>query len=131
MYYDLNFRKRHVFSAIAEHETGILNFDEDLKPLFDFILENPENIANFTEDPWLGIVEFGSETWISDGNVTFTAANFAMDIEAEGPGSGGDGSGDGSGNGGSPDGGSGAGTIAMSVLGFAVPAALMMGAVFA
>lgn len=130
IYYDLNFRDRHVFSAIAESTTGILNFDEDLKPLFDYILENPEDIEDFPEDPWLGIVEFGSETWRSGGNVTFTAANFNMDLDADGhtPGDDEGSSGGGTSNG---DDDSAAAVTALSAFGFAAPVAIMMGAVFA
>lgn len=32
------------------------------------------------KDPYLGIVEFGTETWFSDGNVTFTAAGYSMKL---------------------------------------------------
>jgi hypothetical protein len=62
-----------------------LSFDEDFYPLFKYILEQArENIDNpddLPKNPWLGIVEFGTETWLSNGNVTFTAADFSMNLK--------------------------------------------------
>jgi hypothetical protein len=96
-----------------------------------YILDNPTNIEDFPEDPWLGIVEFGSETWQSDGNVTFSAANFAMELDADGP-SNDAGSGSGNGNGGTGnDDGNAAAITTMSALGVVLPAMAIMGAVWA
>lgn len=134
LYHALNFRNHSVFTAVPQSEDDILTFDEDLQPLFKYILDNPTNIENFPEDPWLGIVEFGSETWQSDGNVTFTAANFAMQLDADGPsndaGNGGGSGGNGNGGTGNDDG-SAAAITSMSVLGFVLPAMAILGAVWA
>ncbi|KAF9771517.1 hypothetical protein IL306_010840 [Fusarium sp. DS 682] len=69
---------------LGETEFDILSFDEDFYPLFQYILEQAHkqiDADDLPNDPWLGIVEFGTETWLSDGNVTFTAANFGMDLK--------------------------------------------------
>jgi hypothetical protein len=74
-----------VFTAVTKDNTDILSFDEDFYPLFKYILEQAhkhiDTPDDLPKDPWLGIVEFGTETWLSNGNVTFTAANFAMDLK--------------------------------------------------
>lgn len=59
-------------------------FDGDVAPLLEYILSNPSDIEDFPSDPWLGLVEFGSETWFSNENVTFSAANFGMELDADG-----------------------------------------------
>lgn len=62
----------------------VLSLDEDFYPLFEYILEqaksHPDVSEDLPEDPYLGVVEFGTETWFSSGNVTFTAANFGMKL---------------------------------------------------
>lgn len=111
-------------------DDDILEFDGDLAPLFAYILENPTDIDDFPEDPWLGIVEFGSETWQSRGNVTFSAAHFSMDLDADGP-SNDDGSGSGSGGtGNNDDDGNAAAMVKMCAMGLALPAAAMLNALW-
>jgi hypothetical protein len=84
LFYGRNSGGTHVFTAVTRDNQDILSFNEDFYPLFKYILEQahkhidtPENLP---KDPWLGIIEFGTETWLSNGNVTFTAANFGMEI---------------------------------------------------
>ncbi|KAH7000743.1 concanavalin A-like lectin/glucanase domain-containing protein [Ilyonectria destructans] len=93
LYYGRNSGGTHVFTAVPSTGEDILSFDEDFYPLFEFILKkahsHPDTPDDLPTDPWLGIVEFGSETWFSDGNVTFTAANFGMQLDGENGDSGG------------------------------------------
>lgn len=85
MFYGRNSGGTHVFTAVTKNNTDILSFNEDFYPLFKYILEqahkNIEDPDDLPKNPWLGIIEFGTETWLSNGNVTFTAANFAMDLK--------------------------------------------------
>ncbi|KAF4334085.1 hypothetical protein FBEOM_12096 [Fusarium beomiforme] len=84
LYYGRNSGGTHVFTAVTKDNSDVLSFDEDFYPLFQYILEQAHKhieADDLPKDPWLGIVEFGTETWLSDGNVTFTAANFAMDLK--------------------------------------------------
>ncbi|KAL2752020.1 glycoside hydrolase family 12 protein [Sodiomyces alcalophilus JCM 7366] len=89
LYYQLNFRSRHVFTWILANGGDVTQFDEDVSPLFEYILNNPppesddEDAAEWPEDPYLGLVEFGSETWYSKDNVTFSVANFGLDLEVD------------------------------------------------
>ncbi|KAH7161136.1 concanavalin A-like lectin/glucanase domain-containing protein [Dactylonectria macrodidyma] len=87
LYYGRNSGGTHVFTAVPSTGEDILSIDEDFYPLFEFILKkahsHPDTPDDLPTDPWLGIVEFGSETWFSDGNVTFTAANFGMQLDGE------------------------------------------------
>ncbi|KAF5664970.1 hypothetical protein FHETE_6830 [Fusarium heterosporum] len=84
LFYGRNSGGTHVFTAVTRDNRDILSFDEDFYPLFKYILEQAHKHVdtpnNLPKDPWLGIVEFGTETWLSNGNVTFTAANFGMKI---------------------------------------------------
>ena len=84
------------------------------------------------KDPWLGVVEFGTETWFSSGNVTFTAANFGMELNGDRNNStGGTNSGDGGdANSSSEDNGNAATSVGQSRLSYIVPAALLAGALF-
>lgn len=62
----------------------MLSFDEDFYPLFQYILKQAHkqiDVDDLPKDPWLGIIEFGTETWMSRGNATFTAANFGMSLK--------------------------------------------------
>ncbi|KAF5026601.1 hypothetical protein F66182_1327 [Fusarium sp. NRRL 66182] len=82
LYYGRNSGGTHVFTAVTRDDQDVLSLDEDFYPLFEYILKQAHQHADTPDDvpkdPWLGIVEFGTETWLSDGNVTFTAANFGM-----------------------------------------------------
>ncbi|KAF4451309.1 hypothetical protein F53441_5730 [Fusarium austroafricanum] len=81
LFYGKNSGGTHVFTAVTQDNRDILSFDEDFYPLFQYILEQArKKVDDLPKDPWLGIVEFGTETWLSNGNVTFTAANFGMRI---------------------------------------------------
>ncbi|KAH7129768.1 concanavalin A-like lectin/glucanase domain-containing protein [Dactylonectria estremocensis] len=87
LYYGRNSGGTHVFTAVPRDGEDILSIDEDFYPLFEFILEqahkHPDTPDDLPKDPYLGIVEFGSETWFSEGNVTFTAANFGMELDGD------------------------------------------------
>lgn len=84
LYYGRNSGGTHVFTAVTRNGEDVLSFDEDFYPLFEYILEQAhkhiDTPNDLPKDPWLGIVEFGTETWLSDGNVTFTAADFSMEL---------------------------------------------------
>ncbi|CAG7563463.1 unnamed protein product [Fusarium equiseti] len=158
LFYGRNSGGTHVFTAVTKDNADILSFDEDFYPLFKYILEQArENIDNpddLPKDPWLGIVEFGTETWLSNGNVTFTAADFSMNLkgnatssdrnstERGGDGSSGDnrgdqGNGNGGGNNNDGDDSTSSGDeeddarrlMSRSVLGYVVAAALVISAI--
>ncbi|KAJ4255986.1 hypothetical protein NW762_009060 [Fusarium torreyae] len=84
LFYGRNLGGTHVFTAVTRDSQDVLSFNEDFYPLFEYILEQAhkhiDTPNDLPKDPWLGIVEFGTETWLSDGNVTFTAANFGMNL---------------------------------------------------
>lgn len=142
LHYQLNFRSRHVFTWIRKGDTDINEFDEDVAPLFKYILDNPppenddDDAAEWPEDPWLGIVEFGSETWFSNDNVTFSVSDFAVSIngeemrETDNNGSGGNGGSGGDGDGDSDDDEDGAMALGVSALAMMAPIALIASAVF-
>ncbi|KAF4972604.1 hypothetical protein FSARC_877 [Fusarium sarcochroum] len=85
LFYGRNSGGTHVFTAVTRDNQDVLSLDEDFYPLFEYILEQAhkhiDTPNDLPKDPWLGIVEFGTETWLSDGNVTFTAANFGMSLK--------------------------------------------------
>ncbi|GKU06414.1 unnamed protein product [Fusarium langsethiae] len=85
LFYGRNSGGTHVFTAVTKDNSDILSFSEDFYPLFKFVLEQAhkhiDTSVDLPENPWLGIIEFGTETWLSNGNATFTAANFAMDLK--------------------------------------------------
>ncbi|KAF4466734.1 hypothetical protein FALBO_6399 [Fusarium albosuccineum] len=85
LYYGRNSGGTHVFTAVTRNGEDVLSLDEDFYPLFEYILEQAHKHTatpdDLPKDPWLGIVEFGTETWLSDGNVTFTAANYGMKLD--------------------------------------------------
>ena len=55
------------------NETG---FFQEISPLLQYLWRNDLISANAT----LGLIEFGSEAYHADGNVTFSASNFSADI---------------------------------------------------
>ncbi|RSM04845.1 hypothetical protein CEP52_006613 [Fusarium oligoseptatum] len=85
LYYGRNSGGTHVFTAVTRNGEDVLSFDEDFYPLFEYILEQAhkhiDTPNDLPKDPWLGIVEFGTETWLSDGNVTFYCCRFQHGIE--------------------------------------------------
>ncbi|KAH6974557.1 concanavalin A-like lectin/glucanase domain-containing protein [Ilyonectria sp. MPI-CAGE-AT-0026] len=87
LYYGRNSGGTHVFTAVPRDGEDILSIDQDFYPLLEFILKqahkHPEIPDDLPRDPYLGIVEFGTETWYSDGNATFTAANFGMKLDGD------------------------------------------------
>lgn len=52
------------------------SFDEDIAPLLQYLWRNQLVSA----DARLGLVQFGSEAYHSGNNVTFSAADFNMDV---------------------------------------------------
>lgn len=87
MYYGRNSGGTHVFTAVTRNGEDVLSLDEDFYPLFEYILkqahDHSDTPGDLPKDPYLGVVEFGTETWLSEGNVTFTAANFDMKLNEE------------------------------------------------
>ena len=55
------------------NETG---FFQEISPLLQYLWRNDLIQSNAT----LGLIEFGSEAYYADGNVTFSASNFSADI---------------------------------------------------
>ncbi|KAL0939838.1 Endoglucanase cel12A [Colletotrichum truncatum] len=91
LWYDTNQREQKVFTWVTRNGEDVNEFDEDVTPLFNYVLESGE----IDKESWLGLVEFGTETWHSKGNVTFSAAHFSMELDNGDSGSSGSGSGDG------------------------------------
>ncbi|OLN96031.1 Endoglucanase cel12A [Colletotrichum chlorophyti] len=120
LWYDTNQREQKVFTWVTRNGEDVNQFDEDITPLLEYVLESGE----IDKESWLGLVEFGSEAWHSPENITFSAANFAMELDTEDNGSG---SGSGSGSGGNDE-------NAATVFGIShwtlLPAGLMMVAAF-
>lgn len=112
----------------------VLSLDEDFYPLFEYILEqarsHPDVSEDLPQDPYLGVVEFGTETWFSSGNVTFTAANFGMTLNEplDDDNDNGNGTDDGSTD---EDEDNAASSVGMSVLSAVVPASLALLALIA
>ncbi|KAH7213227.1 concanavalin A-like lectin/glucanase domain-containing protein [Fusarium redolens] len=81
LYYGKNQRDHHVLTWVPHEDVDdITEFDEDVSPLLEYVWRNGL-IANST---YLGIVEFGSETWQSSANVTFSTASYSLTINATG-----------------------------------------------
>lgn len=131
LHYELNFRSRHVFTWILADGGDVTEFDEDVSPLFEYILNNPppesddEDAAEWPEDPYLGLVEFGSETWFARENVTFSVANFGLELKVDEEAADSDSGGDG----GDDDDEDAAVALGVPVLGLVAPVALFAGAV--
>ncbi|CAM1500402.1 Fc.00g095640.m01.CDS01 [Cosmosporella sp. VM-42] len=133
LYYGQNDGGTHVFTAVTSNGEDVLSLDEDFYPLFEFILEKARNHAEVADDlpknPWLGVVEFGTETWFSSGNVTFTAANFGMELDGDASTGDGNNSNGGTGNNSSNgDEDNAAASTGQSILGYIVPAVLLVSA---
>ncbi|KAF6804687.1 glycosyl transferase [Colletotrichum sojae] len=117
LWYDTNQRDQKVFTWVTRDGSDVNEFDADVAPLFKYVLESGE----IDKESWLGLVEFGSEAWHSPDNITFSAANFAMELDN---GDGGEGSGSGSGSGDGEE--DAAGIVGVSALAVIAPAALML-----
>ncbi|EFX02832.1 glycosyl transferase [Grosmannia clavigera kw1407] len=75
LYSGVNQRGLSVYTWVPEkNETS---FDQDISPLLQYLWRNQFISSNLT----LGLVQFGSEAYSSQGNVTFSASGFAMDLE--------------------------------------------------
>ncbi len=64
-----------VFSWLAQ--TNLTSFHNDISPLFNYLVDH--NLL--PTSAYLGSVQFGTETFHATANVTFTASNFALDLE--------------------------------------------------
>jgi xyloglucan-specific endo-beta-1,4-glucanase len=64
-----------VFSWLAQ--TNLTSFHNDISPLFNYLVDH--NLL--PTSAYLGSVQFGTETFHATSNVTFTASNFALDLE--------------------------------------------------
>ncbi|KAI8165069.1 hypothetical protein K4K49_008429 [Colletotrichum sp. SAR 10_70] len=112
LWYDTNQRDQKVFTWVTRDGSDVNEFDEDVKPLFDYVL----NSGEIDKESWLGLVEFGSEAWHSEDNTTFSAANFKMELD--------------NGDSGSGDSEDAAGMVTLSVWLLAAPALLMLAGFF-
>lgn len=74
MHSGLNSRGTNVFTWVSP--ANDTSFDEDISPLLQYLWRNELVSA----DARLGLVEFGSETYHSGSNVTFSARDFAMTV---------------------------------------------------
>lgn len=70
LYIGENSRGTTVFTWVAKtNETG---FFQEISPLLQYLWRNELISSNAS----LGLIEFGSEAYHADGNVTFSASNF-------------------------------------------------------
>lgn len=74
LYSGLNSRGTSVFTWVSPSDET--SFDEDISPLLQYLASNKLVSA----DARLGLIEFGSETFYSAGNVTFSAGDFTMGV---------------------------------------------------
>jgi len=74
LYTGRNTRGTRVFTWVAQaNETG---FFHEISPLLQYLWRNDLVPSNAT----LGLIEFGSEAYHADANVTFSASNFSIDV---------------------------------------------------
>ncbi|KAM7184384.1 Concanavalin A-like lectin/glucanase domain containing protein [Naviculisporaceae sp. PSN 640] len=76
LYQGRNERGTHVFSWVSN--TTRTNFESEVSPLLQYLWKN-ELISGDTN---IGLVSFGTEAFISSGNITFSATDFRMSLEA-------------------------------------------------
>ncbi|ROV97272.1 hypothetical protein VSDG_04789 [Cytospora chrysosperma] len=74
LYTGQNSRGTSVFTWVSPADQT--SFDEDIAPLLQYLWRNELVSA----DARLGLVQFGSEAYHSGNNVTFSAADFNMDV---------------------------------------------------
>lgn len=74
LYSGQNSRGTSVFTWVSPSDQT--SFDEDISPLLQYLSSKDLVSA----DARLGLVEFGSETYHSGKNVTFSAGPFSMDV---------------------------------------------------
>ncbi|ROW06362.1 hypothetical protein VPNG_07541 [Cytospora leucostoma] len=74
LYTGQNSRGTTVFTWVSP--TDQTSFDEDIAPLLQYIWRNELVSA----DARLGLIQFGSEAYHSGNNVTFSAADFTLDV---------------------------------------------------
>jgi len=70
---------QYVYSWLAS--TVINDFDEDISPLIHYLWRH----KYISESTYLGIVQFGTETFYATSNVTFSTWNFNMSLTAGPP----------------------------------------------
>jgi xyloglucan-specific endo-beta-1,4-glucanase len=78
LYRGTNVRNHTTYSWLAQ--SNVLDFIIDFNPLLRTLTRN--NLVPL--DVRLGLVEFGSETFHSTKNITFSASNFTMDLQGNG-----------------------------------------------
>lgn len=74
LYSGQNSRGTSVYTWVSPSDQT--SFDEDISPLLQYLWRNELVSA----DARLGLVEFGSEAYHSENNVTFSAGDFSMQI---------------------------------------------------
>ncbi|OCK77131.1 glycoside hydrolase family 12 protein [Lepidopterella palustris CBS 459.81] len=77
LYMGKNHRGNNVFSWISP--LNITDFNEDISPLLQALWRN----SLVPQNAFLGLVEFGSEAFHSDKNVTFSISNFGMNLTSD------------------------------------------------
>jgi len=78
LYQGPNGNGQFVYSWVAS--SNITNFDKDISPLLHYLSQN-NLIPNST---YLGIVQFGTETFHATSNVTFSAQDFSLKVAKSG-----------------------------------------------
>lgn len=79
LYMGPNTNGQYVYSWLAS--SNVNNFDTDISPLLHYLWRE----KYISESNYLGVVQFGSETFHATSNVTFSVRNFNMSIEAGTP----------------------------------------------
>jgi xyloglucan-specific endo-beta-1,4-glucanase len=75
LYTGPNGNGQFVYSWLAS--TNITNFNRDISPLLHYLWRN----LSVAETNYLGIVQYGTETFHSTSNVTFSAQDFNFTVE--------------------------------------------------
>ncbi len=70
---------QYVYSWLAS--STIENFDEDISPLIAYLWKQ----KYISESIYLGTVQFGSETFHADANVTFSVQDFSITVASGKP----------------------------------------------
>lgn len=78
LYYGINQRGTQVFTWVAASEEGETSFSEDVAPLLSHLLR--EGLVS--SDSHIGVIGFGTESFHSQGEVTFSAEGYNAEIRS-------------------------------------------------
>lgn len=89
LYAGKNDNLQNVFTWVASDPNGITDFNGDISPLFNVVLNLASTAKNFAEldvtlpifGDYLGYVGFGSQTYSSIGHVTFAVPKLGIDLQ--------------------------------------------------